>query len=255
MIRGNSGCNIEFTDGKVIKSGPRYSADRLRKQVQKQQLFHSLNFEDIEVPEVFCEYTVDSVFHFEMQYYNATDMIYFLNTQSIDRIYWFLETMIEFISTNINRSKLQCVSTDSIISKYDSVRIDDRFDRLFYDLPVSILMPIGMCHGDLTLSNILYTHNKFILVDFLDSFIDTPLIDIAKLRQDTKLHWSLLLYEQEYNKCRLQTALDYLDKRLAKTFERYRIVHLLEILNVLRLIPYCTTNQLKQQALELLCQL
>ncbi len=37
------------------------------------------------------------------------------------------------------------------------------------------------------------------MIDFLDSFIETPLMDIVKLRQDTKYNWSYLLVNDTEN--------------------------------------------------------
>ena len=50
----------------------------------------------------------------------------------------------------------------------------------------------GKCHGDLTLSNIIINNNlkKIILIDFLETFNESPLQDICKLIQDLRLYWS-----------------------------------------------------------------
>ena len=107
------------------------------------------------------------------------------------------------------------------------MKLDDRFDSVFYTLPREIILPIGICHGDLTLSNILCGQNQLIFIDWLDSFIDTPLIDIAKLRQDTRFYWSLLLYTQPYNKCRIISILEHLDQQIVKRFDN-KLLHIFE---------------------------
>jgi hypothetical protein len=52
--------------------------------------------------------------------------------------------------------------------------------------------PIGACHGDLTFSNVIYDRSnyKIWLIDYLDSFINTPYIDLAKLVQEYRHTWS-----------------------------------------------------------------
>ena len=60
----------------------------------------------------------------------------------------------------------------------------DASQRVF-DALSDMLIPVGTCHGDLTFSNILFNGNNYYLIDFLDSFIESPLLDIVKLRQDT----------------------------------------------------------------------
>jgi len=52
--------------------------------------------------------------------------------------------------------------------KYEySVEIDNYFQTY---LKKDITIPIGYCHGDLTLSNILLKEETYYLIDFLDSF-------------------------------------------------------------------------------------
>lgn len=65
-------------------------------------------------------------------------------------------------------------------------------------------MPVGVCHGDLTFSNILFNGNNYYLIDFLDSFIEAPLLDIVKIRQDSAHLWSQLMYTKSYDQIRLQ---------------------------------------------------
>ena len=48
-----------------------------------------------------------------------------------------------------------------------------------FDKIECIKIPIGICHGDLTFSNILFNGNNYYLIDFLDSFIEYPLMDIV----------------------------------------------------------------------------
>ncbi len=67
------------------------------------------------------------------------------------------------------------------------------------------MMPVGICHGDLTFSNMLFNGNNYYLIDFLDSFVESPLLDIVKLRQDSAYLWSQLMYIHDYDKIRLKS--------------------------------------------------
>ena len=61
-------------------------------------------------------------------------------------------------------------------------------------------VPLSYCCGDLTLENIMLDDNKQIyLIDFLDSFYDSWMIDVAKLLQDLELHWSYRNQEIDFN--------------------------------------------------------
>jgi hypothetical protein len=58
-------------------------------------------------------------------------------------------------------------------------------------LPDELLFPVGPCHGDLTLSNIILdTVSGITLIDFLDTYLDSPLQDVSKLKQDFVYGWS-----------------------------------------------------------------
>ena len=56
------------------------------------------------------------------------------------------------------------------------------------------LYPFGYCHGDLGLANIFHVGDKFIVIDFTDTFIHSPLMDLASIvmsneQADEKIKW------------------------------------------------------------------
>ena len=114
-------------------------------------------------------------------------------------------------------------------------------------LPDRIQIPLGKCHGDLTFSNILFTDRKIILIDFLDNFIETPLQDIVKLRQDTKHLWSLRLYKKKYDGTKIEILLNYLDNLIDKHFSKYEFYRkyyfIFQKINLLRILPYAKDKQ------------
>jgi serine/threonine protein kinase len=58
-------------------------------------------------------------------------------------------------------------------------------------LPDFINIPIGTCHGDLTLSNIICSRYQGIkLIDFLSVYLESPLQDVSKIIQDYQYGWS-----------------------------------------------------------------
>jgi len=141
-----------------------------------------------------------------------------------------------FINSNIIKSKVQKICPEKIIAKYEEVTPNKDFDYIFYELN-EMEIPIGKCHGDLTLSNILY-NGKFIIIDFLDSFIETPIMDIVKIKQDTKYGWSFMIAEQSINtrmKCIMKEINNNLDNRF-KHFEWFKYCKIFEILCLMK---YC----------------
>ena len=103
---------------------------------------------------------------------------------------------------------------------------------------------MGFCHGDFTLSNMVFSSGRIYLVDFLDSFIESPLMDIVKLRQDTKFQWSLSIENdlKHYQTGKVRQVLNYFDRQIIRYFgeKPYFIAwyDFLEKINLLRIIPY-----------------
>ena len=104
-------------------------------------------------------------------------------------------------------------------------------------------VPRSSCHGDLTLENIIVTtNNELYLIDFLDSFYDSWMIDIAKLLQDLELKWSYRFSEDDSNReIRLLIAKEALLNRIRvmdNGQEIIRNVYSILLLNILRILPY-----------------
>ena len=118
-----------------------------------------------------------------------------------------------------------------IISKLNGVKINLR----------------GNCHGDLTLSNIIINRDKkkIILLDFLNTFKETPLQDICKLIQDLRLYWS----SRRLNKTNMLRAKIFCDNikpflSIKKT-TFYEILDLEMSMTLLRILPYIPENDVE----------
>lgn len=147
---------------------------------------------------------------FVMPYYKANNFIDFFEKSSIDDIKKNFNNILLFVDENIITCPLKEIKTDILRNKCLEIEsrlqtaVQYNFSIILHDilkeidkLPDTIELPVGRCHGDLTFSNILFLGQKIVLIDFLDNFIETPLQDIVKLRQDTKHFWSLNLYNGE----------------------------------------------------------
>ena len=102
-------------------------------------------------------------------------------------------------------------------------------------------LPIGKCHGDLTFSNILFSGNDYYLIDFLDSFVESPLLDIVKIRQDSAYLWSELMYSGECDSTRLRIVADKIDTEIynfASQFDWFRYYKIFQLMNFLRILQY-----------------
>ena len=261
MIEGHSGCDILIKNGIVKKSSAgNYPIERLREQAEKQILFSELYLEGILVPEIYSAKKVCGNFIIEMEYLSCFNAIQYLNRASKKQLDILSKTLFRFVENNVKNSKMVKVSGQAVREKFESIKkatqiktLDETFQRYYTD---ELELPIGPCHGDLTLSNILFSQSsdEIVLIDFLDSFIESPITDIAKIRQDTKHKWSTFIYSKQYDKNKVQISIDYLDSKLDAMFRHfsfYRYYKLFQFINLARILPYSqnqkTTNYLMKE--------
>jgi hypothetical protein len=115
-------------------------------------------------------------------------------------------------------------------------------------LPDQLIFPLGRCHGDLTLSNIILSPTRGLtLIDFLSTYLETPLQDVAKLKQDYVYGWT-------FRKSAPAVVVKY--EILKKNFTPVAIAQierlypvqtkLLTLMTLLRIAPYVTDLLTKQ---------
>jgi thiamine kinase-like enzyme len=188
-------------------------------------------------------------FHADMEFVAAKDFIQFLSEADRQALDGFLKIVTDFISRNLTASKSADVSRQieeklaELAKKNVPAKYIEAAKRMCHR-PVQV--PVGPCHGDLTLSNILFKSDRLYLLDFLDCYVESPLQDIAKLRQDTHFGWSLQLYQADFNWAKIQIALRYLDRLIETSFmpyEWHRHYELFQIINLMRILPYCTETR------------
>jgi len=252
LSRGLSGCKLTISsDGRrvtKISSGEKYN-ERLIKQIRKQLEFGGMSLPDIETPLIFrTGKNEEGLEYFTMEYVTGKDYLDFLNYSSPIEIQEFCDSIvfyIESIRLTESDSKHQNFS-DHCNQKLRSIKKDvpdlDFFN--FLESKIKILedskIPHSFCHGDLTLSNILFGKKKIFLLDFLDSYIESWIIDLVKLKQDLFYFWSLSRGNNDSNLRCFQTSLKiwvYIEKKYPQivSSDEFKI---LEALNFLRIYPY-----------------
>ena len=118
-----------------------------------------------------------------------------------------------------------------------------------------VKIKVGISHGDMTLSNMIFAEDIY-LIDFLDSYIESPTMDIVKLRQDTHLYWSLNMVNNVTDLTKIKLGLNYVDNWITDNYpvEDYE---LFQIINLLRIYPYTTDDKIKsylQNNINTLCE-
>lgn len=106
---------------------------------------------------------------------------------------------------------------------------------------VNIECPKSSIHGDITFSNIVFDYNsdKIWLIDFLPSFIDSPLIDIAKLIQEFKYSWSARYLGSGVKTAANIFGVSAMSRLLSGVLPSYgRYLKIFSIINIYRILPY-----------------
>lgn len=276
-IKGHSGCNIDIIEKdntlfvKKSTNDKKY-LNRLKLQGDKQQNDNCL-CRSIKTPKIFEINKTDDECYILMSYIYAKNFVdYFEHASSVD-IDHFIEVFINYINNELSHCENKMVSKNVFINKFNSVVenckkndltkdnnrvkiILNECKKVFDNMPEEIEMPIGVCHGDLTFSNILFTSNDFYFIDYLDSFIETPIQDIVKLRQDTKYFWSTMMYTKQYDLIRLNMIFKYIDNKITDYFGNiesyYRNYDRLQLMNILRILPYVKEEKIRDFVLNIL---
>ena len=276
-IKGHSGCDIdilEINDKLFVKKStldPKY-LNRLYLQGDKQLHDNALGGSIVN-PKIHELIKNDNEAYILMDYVYAKNFIDYFENASPEDINHFIETFIEYINKELEECEIKSVEKNVFIDKFNSVKkncennkltknnnnvkyILDACEKKFNNLSDRMDLPCNICHGDLTFSNILFTSNKYYFIDYLDSFIETPIQDIVKLRQDTKYFWSTMMYTKKYDIVRLNMIFSYIDNKINDYFsnnEYYKNHYeTLQIMNILRILPYVKKESVRDFVLNIL---
>ncbi len=268
-VKGHSGCGIEIVREDhqlyIDKStfDPKY-VERLYQQALKQQRAAEVDYHYIRIPKIFTIDKSESSLTMRMEYVYSKNFIAYFEQAGFEKINYFIKAMKIFLEHEVSLSPVVTVSSKDVVDKFKSVKsivmgndklcadqevmdIMSRSEVVFDSLPELIDLPIGKCHGDLTLSNILFNGNNYYLIDFLDSFIETPLMDMVKLRQDSAYTWSTLMFSGRFDATRLSIILRKIDSELDKYFMQYdwycRYYHTFQLMNFLRILQYAKEDK------------
>lgn len=261
-VKGHSGCQID-----VIREGNElfvYKSthdlnylNRLQFQAKKQQEAENLELQHIRIPKVFEVYRDSYSVTIKMEYVYSKNFIGYFEYAGFEQISYFIKALCLFLNYEIKNSPILTVNGDLVKRKFDDVykktignpalKNDEEIINLLNQSAVifsnvhNMQLPIGKCHGDLTFSNILFNGNNYYLIDFLDSFIESPLLDIVKIRQDSAYLWSKLMFEGNYDEIRLKIVANKIDKEIvhfASQYEWYSYYSLFQLMNFLRVLQY-----------------
>lgn len=263
-IQGHSGCDITIVteDNELHIHKSTHDAGyvpRLVNQANKQIAASKTEYQHIRVPKIFEVVQTPTDATIKMEYIYSKNFVEYFESAGFEQIKYLIGAIKYFIDLEINHSTLQTVPSSILTDKMADVarkveknvhlKDDDEAQELVRrssDVMNGVgdmVMPVGTCHGDLTFSNILFNGNNYYLIDFLDSFIESPLLDIVKIRQDTAYLWSTLMYHKPFDKVRLSIISEKIDTAINEYFtEKYdwyrRYYMPLQLMNFLRILQY-----------------
>lgn len=271
-VKGHSGCSIDIirqNNKLIIEKGtrdPKY-VERLYQQAVKQKKACETQLQFIRIPQILNITKTDKEMVMQMEYVYSKNFVDYFENAGFEQVNYFVKAIDIFLKSEIDHSQLTEVPASVVLDKWEDVKLKTTTNQFtgvredvrevlrrseiafltilnplnLSELP-DIQMPVGVCHGDLTLSNILFNGNNYFLIDFLDSFIESPLLDMVKIRQDTAHRWSPLMYEGSYDKTRFNIIADKIDSELDNLFQKYdwyvKYYDMFQLMNLLRVLQY-----------------
>jgi hypothetical protein len=248
LKNGLSGCKLELINDSVIR---KYSSSvdynlRLSKQVDKQILFSNFILKNIDTPKV-LNFSKNSLYYFDMEYIPGLSFFDYFSSSTVFDIDFVIETLFSYFDFLILTSKKSSINTQ-VLSKISSLESNTSFvDYLFFIKnhiqENKLLTPKTFCHGDLTFTNILFHKNRLFFIDFLDSYVDSFLCDLVKLKQDLFYFWTLDV--QKIRSIRIRQVYKFIwDKLYQKYFHYIQSdeFKVLDAMNPLRIEPYLTNE-------------
>ena len=256
-LNGLSGCIVELykdSSSYVVKktSANLEYNDRLISQILKQKEFNSIQFLK---PEILSEnVNEDGRYYVFMEYISGINFYDYVDASSIAQSKKILKLLVGNIMNDFGDESV--IDTTPIIEKIESLQekingYNDIFSYLLSNVPTKL--PLKNTHGDLTFENIIISDDQNIyLIDFLDSFVETPYIDLAKLNQEFELKWSIRNKEVTNNLIIKYNYLKTIYNELIQTTKiDSNILNFFTILNLLRILPYAKGNDREVVVTEL----
>jgi aminoglycoside phosphotransferase len=235
-------------------------SSRLRSQVAKQMAFGQIVGDVLQTPPVINEGEIDGRYYFDMEFVRGVDGVTFLRGASYSDVKKLASRLVEYLKVAAFAAPLResgrASLFDALFGKLCEVQQAtgaigcETLSRLFLQLDrlrKQTELRETLCHGDLTLHNLIIGDRGEIWVfDLLDAPYEHYWQDIAKLHQDLSGGWFRLAQAPV-----AQCVLDYVGKRVldaAKLMHpAYAEVHSLLVASTfVRILPYATAAEQRQ---------
>jgi hypothetical protein len=260
--------------------GAKQDGSRLLKQIEKQIYFSSKcrtgTLQSVSAPEIYginlpaADNSTGSI-DVDMEYIPFNDARYIMLEKDRATNEWMIESAIELVDYNFSMSHTaplgellpefeskaagikSAMKKTSMVSETERLLFERQVDNLLahYRKKKDEEVPVGFCHGDLTLANMLIDpeNRELCVFDFLDCFVESPLQDIAKLLQDVRHQWFLTqTVVSEERRARMVSLLSMYYEKVKASYCDYAfwdMVPLFEFFCLARILPYMTVEKEK----------
>ena len=255
-LKGHSGCSLIFIkkEGNLIIRNTSKNLNyntRLENQCLKQ-----LNFkhEFIKTPKIY-EYGLNEagLYYFDMEYIKGFKFNEYIKIKLFNQVLDNFNKIIDFIFGNFSSNKSNFYN--EIVLKIDSINKIKLIDNHLIDqlkLQANLDINTGYCHGDLTFENIIISNEEIYLIDFLDSYIESPIIDISKLFQEFDLNWSNRNYESDNAISLIRNIFlkRNLNDRISNLSINTLCIDLQRKLTLMRILPYTDSISMQLKLLN-----
>lgn len=245
---GLSGCKLELVSDSILRkfSSTKEYNKRLLLQCDKQILFSNLILKNIDTPKI-LSFSKGDLFSFDMEYIGGVSFYDYFSSSNIDQINFVVQTLFEYFDFLITTQR-KCVVNDKILEKILILKQKTNYINYLsfvenYVLENDVIIPKTFCHGDLTFANILFHKNRLFFIDFLDSYIDSFVSDLVKLKQDLYYFWTLQI--QNLKSIRIYQIYHYIWNQILNRYSEFiqnKSFEILDSLNLLRIDPYLTNQ-------------
>lgn len=255
-LKGHSGCKLivitKKNGSKIVKKQSKHVSynNRLKAQMKKQISYKGV-FNNCKIIK---ENYNNSLYEFSMEYISGITVAKYMNNIRLVDIYKF----VELFFSKICRDNTYDVGAREIFTKkIQSLKKTIIEESLLYSKCFELLenhewkyIVPSECHGDMTLENMIIKDGEIYLIDFLDSFYNSWLIDIAKILQDVDALWAYRTYEKL--NANLKIRLIILKQLIIEQLLTFRDgiylvreVYYILLLNLMRIIPYTKDEKTK----------
>lgn len=238
-LKGHSGCEVFIIKNNqlfVRKISPNllYNS-RLIKQMKKQSSFkHNI----IKTPKILNTGFIDGKYFFDMEYIHGCNLSQYIEKESVSNIKNKFKVILNFL---INNNEIDENIEEQLKTKIASLNIGNKYDNYKnYCLNFNWTnIKKSYCHGDLTFENVIISGKNIYFIDFLDSFVDSRIIDYSKIYQDLFCSWSNRKSSSCFNIKHM-----IMDEMINLIDIEKQACHRMLVLNLLRIIPYSDVKTL-----------